>query len=88
MRTTVTLDADVKALLAAAAFRNGKSFKAALNEAVRAGLARELPSAAMRPAPQWPVFDMGSPLVDLTKAAALADELADREALAKLKAGR
>ncbi|MBI5283056.1 MAG: antitoxin [Candidatus Solibacter usitatus] len=45
MRTTVTLDPDVKALLDCAVRERGISFKAALNEAVRRGLAyRRSPS--------------------------------------------
>jgi hypothetical protein len=39
MRTTVTLDPDVAAMLKAVARDRGVSFKQALNEAVRAGLA-------------------------------------------------
>ena len=75
MRTTVTLDADVQRLLKDAAHRSGKPFKVALNDAIRAGLR---PQRALQPAaPDWPMFDMGEPLVDLTKAMALADELDD-----------
>ena len=33
-------------------------------------------------------FDMGLPLVDLTKANALAAELEDQESIAKVRAGR
>jgi hypothetical protein len=39
MRTTVTLDPDVERLLKSAARERGVSFKQALNEAIRAGLA-------------------------------------------------
>lgn len=38
MRTTITLDPDVEALLRAAVKERGVSFKEALNSAVRAGL--------------------------------------------------
>jgi hypothetical protein len=38
MRTTVTLDADVQALLKRAMREQDRSFKATLNDAVRAGL--------------------------------------------------
>jgi hypothetical protein len=48
-----------------------------LNDALRAGLKPQKRAAVVQP-PDWPVFDMGEPLVDLTKAAALADELDDR----------
>jgi hypothetical protein len=76
MRTTVTLDPDVQSLLKDAAHRSGKAFKATLNDAIRAGLGPK--PQAMKRAPSWPVMDMGAPLVDLTKALALADELDDQ----------
>jgi hypothetical protein len=87
MRTTVTLDEDVKALLAAAAFRSGRSFKATLNDAVRAALARDLVQAAQRRPPAWPVHDLGRALVDLDKAIALAAELDDQAAIGKMRRG-
>ena len=77
MRTTVTLDPDVQQLLKDAAHRSGKPFKVALNDAIRLGLRPT--RAAQTAAPEWPVFDMGQPLVDLTKAMALADELDDQQ---------
>jgi hypothetical protein len=40
MRTTVTLDPDVEALIKSAMKQRGVSFKEALNSAVRAGLTR------------------------------------------------
>ena len=87
MRTTVTLDPDVKGLLAEAAYLRGQSFKATLNDAVRAGLAKQPLHVARRLPPQWPVHQLGLPLVDLTKAAALADELADLESARKMARG-
>ena len=82
MRTTVTLDLDVQVLLKDAAHRSGKPFKATLNDAIRAGLNPRSAGSAAAVAPEWPVFDMGAPRVDLSKALALADELddADRQA--------
>jgi hypothetical protein len=79
MRTTVTLDPDVQQLLLDAAHRSGKAFKATLNDAVRTALRPQRSGATV--APEWPVFDMGQPLVDLTKAMALADELDDQARL-------
>jgi hypothetical protein len=76
MRTTVTLDPDVQNLLKEASHRSGKPFKVTLNDAIRAGLRPQ--RAAQAAAPDWPLFDMGQPLVDLTKALALADELDDQ----------
>jgi hypothetical protein len=77
-RTTVTLDADVQRLLKDTAYRTGRPYKWVLNDAVRQGLAPER-SKARVPAPVWPLYDMGVPLVDLTKAMALADELDDQD---------
>ena len=82
MRTTLTLDPDVHALLQDAAHRTGKPFKTTLNDAVRAGLSPQ--HQAKVPPPQWPVYDMGQPLVDLTKALALADELDDQVRVQRL----
>lgn len=76
MRTTVTLDMDVQKLLKDAAHRSGKPFKVTLNDAIRAGLRPQ--RVARAAAPTWPVFNMGQPLVDLSKAMALADELDDQ----------
>ena len=75
MRTTVSLDADVQNMLKEAAHRSGKPFKVTLNDAICAGLRPQ--HVAQAAAPTWPVFDMGQPLVDLTKAMVLADELDD-----------
>jgi hypothetical protein len=76
MRTTVTLDADVQEMLKQTSLRTGKPFKRVLNDAIRAGLKSGARGAA--PARTWPCYDMGPPLVDLTKALALADELDDQ----------
>ena len=68
MRTTISLDADVRGLLAEAARRSGRSLKATVNDAIRRGLQQ---SPERPPAPDWPVFHMGAPLLDLTKTVAL-----------------
>jgi hypothetical protein len=78
MRTTVTLDPDVQALLKRAMREQDRSFKEALNEAVRAGLRKPL-AAAKAPRFVQRSFKLGRPLVDLTKANALAGELEDAE---------
>ena len=82
MRTTVTLDVDVQALLKDAAHRSGKPFKVTLNQTLRKALSA--PGAAATAAPDWPCIDMGAPLVDLTKATALADELEDLDLVQRL----
>lgn len=74
MRTTITLDPDVEILLKKAMRERGLTFKDAVNQAVRAGLAAK---PAKVPPFKQRAFHMGRPLVDLTKALALADELDD-----------
>lgn len=76
MRTTVTLEPDVLALLKETSQRTGKPVKRVLNDALRVGLKPQRRAAT--PPAAWPCFDMGAPLVELTKAMALADELDDR----------
>jgi hypothetical protein len=63
MRTTITLDPDVEQLVKRAMRERGISFKAAVNDAIRAA-----ESAGDGDGPvDFPVHDMGEPLVDLTK---------------------
>lgn len=63
------------------------SFKQVVNDAIRKGL-RQQP-ARRSVAFVQKTFDTGRPLVDLTKANALAGELEDQELIAKLMtAGR
>lgn len=83
MRTTVTLDPDVEAMIRSAMRERGLSFKQALNEAIRRGIA---PKKSGRFRTQ--AFDMGEPLVPLTKALALAADLEDDEIVRKLAAGK
>jgi hypothetical protein len=81
MRTTVTLDPDVEALLRRAMRERQLSFKEALNQAVRSGLTARAPSSAFR----TPTFRMGfEPTVPLDKALRLAAELEDEELVRKL----
>jgi hypothetical protein len=83
MRTTVTLDPDVKRLLEEAQARGKRPFKQVLNDAVRAGLGRP---AARAPAFKQPVFSLGRAKVDLRKAGALAADLEDADTLVKASA--
>lgn len=87
MRTTVTLDPDVQALLKKAMRSRDLSFKQALNDAVRQGLRAGAAKAAVAPFVPL-IFDMGAPLVDLTKANALAGELEDQELFARMQRPR
>jgi len=82
MRTTVTLDPDVAAKLRATTRKRGVSFKAALNDAVRAGLAATNP-------PGKPFTVRAQPLgirpgFDVDRALHIAAEMEDAEILRKL----
>ncbi len=89
MRTTVTIDPDVKVLIERAMRASGRPFKQILNDALRLGL-RHPPSddnGRRRPRRQ-PVFDMGRPSVDLTKANLVASMLEDDELIERMRRGR
>jgi hypothetical protein len=83
VRTTVTLDPDVESLVKRAMHERGLSFKDAVNEAIRAGFG----GARSASPPAVPVFDMGEPLLDVTKALRLAGELEDLELVKRLGRG-
>ncbi len=82
MRTTVTIDPDVEALLRTAMRERGLSFKDALNNSIRAGLG----GAARSPRRyRQKTFRMGfNPEVCLDKALSLASALEDEEIARKL----
>ena len=85
MRITITLEADVAARLREVSQRTGKSFKQAVNDAVREGLSSP---AAVRAEPfVQPTHSMGRVTVDLTKALAMAADLEDQEVVAELRRG-
>jgi len=77
MRTTLTIEAHLYDELTRRAHREGKPFKAVVNDAIARGLAAmdERPRPSARPVS--PAFSMGTPGVPLIKALALADELDD-----------
>lgn len=83
MRTTVTLDPDVEAMVKRAMTDRGVTFKEAINDAIRQGHAAEGPDAA----PHLPVYAMGAPRVDVTKALRLAAHLEDDEIASQLSRG-
>lgn len=77
------MEPDVEALVKRAMRERGLTFKQAVNEAIRAG-------TTGRQGPQelhFPNYDMGEPLVDVTKALRLAGELEDQELSARLARG-
>lgn len=84
MRTTVTLDPDVRTLLEKAMRERGLSFKAALNHAVRFGLGSARPKPRERFRQR--TYAMGfRPEFRWDKALALADALEDEEQVRKLQ---
>lgn len=82
MRTTVTLDPDTEAYVRKLMRKRRLSFKEAVNQAIRAGLAERSPGPFTVPRP------LGPPRVDLTKALRLAGELEDEALARKLVEGR
>lgn len=84
MRTTVTLDPDVEALVKLAMRERGLSFKEAVNQAIRAGMGS--PAGRGRGS-TFPTYDLGAPLVDITKALRLAGELEDEQLASRLARG-
>lgn len=83
MRTTVTLEPDVHAILKALMAERGITFKEAVNEAIRRGA-----SPAVRERVRVPTRRMGRPLVNLDRALALAGDLEDEETIRKMRAGK
>ena len=72
MRTTVTLDDDVAALIESERARTGESFRAAVNRLLRRG-ARAATPPASPPLPELP----GRPLLDVSDVSALLAALDD-----------
>jgi hypothetical protein len=84
MRTTLTIDDDVAALLQQAVRETGRSFKEVVNEALRAGLTAP---ADLGPIDvDFPTYDLQlRPGLDLLRAGQLAAELEDEELVRKLE---
>lgn len=72
MRTTLTLDDDVVALIESERVRTGESFRAAVNRLLRRR-ARPAPPPAGAPLPQFP----GRPVLDVSDVSALLATLDD-----------
>lgn len=84
MRTTVTLDPDVEAIVRRHMQQRGVSFKQALNDTIRSGAhpSRSPQERITRPR------NMGVPHVDLSHALRIAADLEDAEATRRMQAGR
>ncbi len=82
VRTTVTLEPDVEALVKRLMRERGMSFKEVVNHAIRAGLTRD-----RRPGFRTPTYRMGfEPAIPWDKALRLAAELEDEEHARRLAA--
>ncbi len=84
MRTTITLDPDVAALIEREMKTRQVAFKIAVNDALR----RQLGGGGATGPIRHPVRDLGSASVDLTKATRLAADLEDEEITRDLAMGR
>lgn len=85
VRTTLTIDDDLAALLHEQARRTGRTFRDVVNEAIRDGLLRSETEPPCTP----PVHDLGiRPDVDLTKALQLVGRLEDEEIVRKMEIGK
>lgn len=82
MRTTVTLDADTEHLVRQRMKDKGVSFKRALNDAIRDGA-----RGRSREPFETPVFDLGVPAINLTKALRIAGELEDEHLINGMRRG-
>lgn len=74
MRTTLNLDDDVAAQLAAESRKRGESLSRTANDYLRAGLRSSRESVAQTPYVP-PVFESGRPLLDVTDIAGALDAL-------------
>ncbi len=83
MRTTITLDPDVEALVRKLMAERGLSFKEAVNSALRSALA----TSGGEPF-RTPTYSMGRPTVPLDHALRIAAELEDAEIRRKLSVGK
>jgi hypothetical protein len=84
MRTTVTLDPDVEAKLKELMRERDISFKAALNDAVRAGLDASVPVSRPFKAKTAPL----GVRINIVKANQIAGEWEDEEILRKMEEGK
>jgi hypothetical protein len=76
MRTTLNIDDDVAAAMAEVARRQGRSVSRVANDLIRGGLRAAQEQTALE-AYDPPVFDTGTPLVDVADVAAAIEVLDD-----------
>ncbi len=84
MRTTITLDPDVDALVRKLMVERGLSFKQVINSLLRAALVPESECVDY----SFQTYDLGAPAIPLEHALGVAAELDDQELRRKLLVGR
>jgi hypothetical protein len=84
MRTTITLDSDVEALVKKVMAERGLTFKDAVNGLLRSALVPTNTRADI----SFATFDLGEPAIPLDHALRVASELEDDEIVRKLSVGR
>lgn len=82
----MTLDADTEQLVRRRMRERGLSFKAAINDAIRAGLAA--PGGSGGGTFRTPTADLGVASVNLDRALAVAADLEDEELVRKQRSGK
>ncbi|MET0866114.1 MAG: antitoxin [Nakamurella sp.] len=85
MRTTITLDPDVEALLHKLMSERGLTFKDAVNGLLRSALT---PPNASRVDFSFPTYNMGEPVLPLEHALRVAADLEDEEIIRRMSVGR
>lgn len=83
MRTTITIEPDIDALLRKRMRERGLSWKQAVNEALREGLLHDQERSRF----ETPTFDLGAARVPLERSLELAGRLEDEERLRKRARG-
>ena len=79
MRTTLRIDDDLMSDLKRTAEREKTSLSQCVNSVIRQGLQASRHRQRNKRRYRQKTYDMGAPLVDITKALALAAELEDQE---------
>jgi hypothetical protein len=85
MRTTVRIEDDLLRELKRQAHTERTSLTEIVNQVIRKGLTTKKNGRAMKRPFRQKTYAMGPPLVDLTKALALAGQLEDEETINKLE---
>lgn len=84
MRTTITLDPDVEALVKQAMKETGRGLKAVVNDSLR----ELLEDRVATDEDLVPVFDLGEPLIDINRAIEILDEIEDAKLVEQMRSTR